>query len=274
MFQKYRRSTLLLTSSFLLIFLAGCGSGRILTPAPAAPFAAIAGNWVLAPTQPGTSVSSSTGVPSLTGSFTAQGDQVSGLFHFTGTPRCLPAGSALQLTGAMDGKGQLHLTSQPIDGAVYTVQGQISTDGRSLTGASYSLTGDGCSAASGTAAGTMYAPVSGTYTGTFTDSTGVAIPVSTTLTQSSTPDSNGQFHLTGNATFSNNPCFASPVLTDSLVTGSTLSASYTELQGPISSTVTATGTLNSNATMLTVSAYAVKGGACDGNSGTGVLTKQ
>ncbi len=100
------------------------------------------------------------------------------------------------------------------------------------------------------------------------------MPISTTLTQVAAPDSNGQFHLTGNAAFAANPCFSSPAVTDSLVTGDALSATYSQTSGGVTATVTASGTFNADATTLTITKYSIAGGACDGDSGTGLLTKQ
>ncbi len=61
-------------------------------------------------------------------------------------------------------------------------------------------------------------------------------------------------------------------MTTSLVTGNSLTVTYTD---PGSSAVlTASGTFNSAATVLTITSWSITGGACGGDAGTGSLTEQ
>ena len=63
-----------------------------------------------------------------------------------------------------------------------------------------------------------------------------------------------------------------PTLTTSLVTGNSLSMTYTDtVSGAV---LTSSGTFNGAATQLTITSWSITGGACDGDSGTGTLTEQ
>jgi hypothetical protein len=264
--------------SLLALLLAGCASTSSNSSnfAAATSYTVASGNWAIAP-QP--AAGNSAPVPAASGSLLRAADgTLTGTFRLSPAPACLPPATNLAVTGSVDAKGQLHLASEPINGATWTLTGQLAADGRSLTASTTSLSGGACAPVTASAAGTLYTPISGTYAGSFTDASGVTVPVSTTLTQTSAPDANGQYHLSGSATFPSNPCFASPAVTDSLVTGNSLSASYSPQQGPVSSlvtsTVSASGTFNADATTLTITAYSVAGGDCDGDTGTGLLSKQ
>jgi hypothetical protein len=97
--------------------------------------------------------------------------------------------------------------------------------------------------------------------------------VSTLLQQTSQPDLNGQFSLSGTTTFPNTNCFVEqPSVQTSLATGSSLSITYTDTAS--STVLTAVGTFNSSASTLTITSWSIKGGACNGDSGTGSLTAQ
>jgi hypothetical protein len=268
----------LVLASLLILLVAGCASNSSNSNnfAAASTYILASGNWAIAPqVAPGNPAN----VPAASGSLLRVADgALTGTFRLSPAPGCLPPATNLVGTGSVDAKGQLHLASAPINGATWTLTGQLAADGRSLTTAASALSGGTCAPVTASAAGTLYTPISGTYAGSFTDASGVTVPVSTTLTQTSTPDANGQYHLSGNATFPSNPCLTSPAVTDSLVTGNSLSAAYSQQQGPVSSpvtsTVSASGTFNADATVLTISAYSVAGGDCNGDTGTGLLSKQ
>ncbi len=266
-----RRSILPLILSLCSLGLAGCGSSHSLpSQLSTSAFADLSGNWTIAPqAAPGEAQ-----LPAASGSLTSQGNAVSGIFRLNGPSGCFAPATNLVLSGEMSSTGKLTLASAPIAGATWSLQGQIAPGGRSITNATYSVKGGACPETGGSAGGTQYTPISGVYAGTFTDGSGGSTPVSTTLTQTSAPDANGQFHLSGTANFAENPCFTSPAVTDSLVTGNSLSASYSQTNGGVTTTVTASGTFNTDATTLTITSSSIQGGACDGDSGTGVLTKQ
>jgi hypothetical protein len=273
----------LLGLSLLVLLATGCAStSNHFDAGSSATYAVASGNWAITSQisdQPSSQQSGqpieSPALPTSSGSLTrAVNGSVSGIFRLSPAPACLPVDGNLAIRGSVDAQGQLHLSSEPVNGAIWSLTGQLSADGKMLTSGTASLSGGACPTLTASAAGTFYTPISGTYSGSFTDTRGVTVPVSTTLTQTSAPDPNGQYHLAGNATFPSNSCFTSPAVTDSLVTGNALSAAYSQQQGSVTSTVTAAGTFNSDATTLTISGYSILGGDCDGDAGTGLLTKQ
>jgi hypothetical protein len=263
-------------AAVLGMVLTGCGGSQSPTAmSAAASKMAVTGNW---------SFAAGAGAPApfvVNAGFAAPAsDPQTGAQQFSGVARitgagCVSSGTNVVLSGSADAHNNLTLTSQPFGGTTLTLRGQLSADGKSITGATYAFAGGSCAAlASGQAAATSYASISGTYAGPFIDAEGNSIAVTANLTQTTQPDPNGQFHLSGSATFANNSCFVSPVVTDSVVTGSSLSTTYSSTQNGQTSTITATGTFNSGSTVLTVSNWKVAGGMCDGETGTGTLTEQ
>jgi hypothetical protein len=244
------------------LLLAGCGQVNTAVQVGTS----LSGNWTFAP-------ANSSVVLNL--GFT-QGayETVSAVARLNGAS-CVPSTTNILLTGSVaGGSNQMMLVSSPFNGTTLTLVGQVAGDGKGIAGATWSFTGGNC-ASLGKAAvtATDYSAIDGTYTGNFVDTEGNQIPVSALLEQTSQPDQNGQFSLSGTATFPGNPCFVDqPSVTTSVVTGSSLSMTYTD---PGSSAVlNAVGTFNSQATQLTVTGWTISGGACDGDSGTGSLTEQ
>lgn len=251
-----------LSSACLALAFAGCNSTHMTQPP-----AQLAGNWAF------TSQSTSSNPTSLTlnaGLTTQVNGSITAIGHLNGAS-CVASASAITLTGSVDNHDRLVLKSQPFSGTTLTITGQLAPDGSSVTNTQMTFSGGSCSSLGTVAATTtQYTQINGTYSGNFTDAGGSTGAVTAQLTQTTQPDANGTFHLSGSATFASNPCFTQPLVTDSLVTGSNLSTTYT--QG--NATITAVGTFNSDATVLTVTNWQVAGGICDGESGTGLLTKQ
>jgi hypothetical protein len=243
-----------------LTLLTGCGMAN--TPVQVG--TSLSGNWAFVP---------STSNVVLNLGFT-QGayETVSAVARLSGNSCISPTADVL-LTGSVGGDNEMLLVSAPFGGTTLTLQSQVSGDGKSMAGATWSFVGGNCSAlgkASVTA--TNYSSINGTYTGTFLDGSS-PMAVSTLLQQTSQPDLNGQFSLSGTTTFPNTNCFVEqPSVQTSLVTGSSLSITYTDTAS--STVLTAVGTFNSSASTLTITSWSIKGGACNGDSGTGSLTAQ
>jgi hypothetical protein len=257
---------LMAVSASILSFLSvtGCNSSTQLISGHQTTL--VSGNWAF------TSAASQTTPRALTlnvGFANVSKETLTAIAHLSGAS-CVSSTAGITFSGSIDSNNQLVLTSKPFNGNTLTVKGQLAADGKSISGATWSFSGGNCAAlGSGAVSAMAYAQINGTYTGTFVDADNNQLAVSATLTQTTQPDENGQFHLSGSATFPNNPCFTAPVVTDSLVTGSSLSTTYTE--GAAS--ITATGTFNSSASQLTVTKWQVTGGLCDGDSGTGLLAE-
>ncbi len=248
--------------ALIALSFAGCNATRMTGTA-----ANLTGNWSF------TTQANTTSASALTmnaGLSTQANGQITAVAHLIGTT-CVSANTAIQMSGWANGSGELLLTSQPFNGTTLTIKGEIPAGSSKLTNTTMTFTGGSCSALGAQpATSTQFSQINNTYTGNFTDQDGTAFPVSATLTQTTQPDANGQFHLSGSATFPNNPCFTQPIVTDSLVTGENLSTTYA--QG--NATITAVGTFNADATQLTVTNWQVAGGMCDGAHGTGLLTQQ
>lgn len=252
-------SLLAVSSGLALALVAGCGQIN----SPLRVGTAIAGNWSFVPAA--SNVTLNLGVTQ--GAY----ETVSAIGRLTGAS-CVSPQTNILLTGSVDGNDDLTLVSSPFGGTTLTIKGQVAANGEGMAGANWTFAGGNCSAL-GTArvTATNYTQIGGTYRGTFLDASGNQLPVSAFLQQTSQPDQNGQFSLSGTAQFPSNTCFVDqPSVTSSLVTGSSLSMTYTD---PGSGAVlTAAGSFNSAATQLTITMWSIAGGACDGNSGSGSLT--
>jgi hypothetical protein len=225
----------------------------------------LSGNWTFAP--------ASSGVVLNLGFMQGAYETVSAIARLNGSS-CVSPGSDILLTGSVGLDNKMMLVSSPFSGTTLTLQGEVSGDGKGIAAATWAFTGGNCaSLGTGAVTATDYSAINGTYTGTFIDSSNNSIPVSALLEQTSQPDLNGQFSLSGTATFPNNSCFVNqPSVTTSTITGSSLSMTYTDAGS--STTLTAIGTFNAQASQLTITSWSISGGACNGDSGTGSLTVQ
>jgi hypothetical protein len=254
--------------------IAGCSSSMrqpILNP----DLVPVSGNWQLASSSP-----QAASLPQLSGALSGNSTAITGLFHTTASGACITPQTIVILSGKADAQRNLFLISSPFDnGSILTIRGVLAPDGHSMLNASYNVVGGACAFTpeNGTSVAPMiaaqYQAISGSYAGNFVDGDGDSLPVTAILTQTTQPDANGAFHLTGNATFPGNPCLTAPVITDSTVTGSSLSATYSQQQNGVTNTVVASGTFNADASILTITNWTLSGG-CGADNGTGLLTKQ
>jgi hypothetical protein len=173
------------------------------------------------------------------------------------------------LTGTVDESGNFTLTASSSYPSTFTLTGNVSGSG--LTG-TFSLTA-GTSTDSGTVSGTYIQPIDGTYIGVATSAiTGASLSVTAILTQGSTPGSNGALPLSGTVAFGGYNCFSSTtVSTGSAVLGEAYG--LTLVPTNTSSSVGAEGGVSPDAKTLTFD-YAVFGGGCAFDDGTGTLTRQ
>ena len=125
------------------------------------------------------------------------------------------------------------------------------------------------------AAGAEIAPLNGTYTGTFTESASTLaspIPsgaVSLALTQSSTPNADGSFPLTGTFSFIGGGCDSGFPLTGT-VSGEGITLNWTEI-APYWGAITFTASTNPAATQIAATSVVFANSPC-GNSTTGSTT--
>lgn len=249
----------------LAFFLVGCSSS--LAPLSGMASNALTGNWQVS------STSASAGkLPVLSGELRGSAEAVTGIFHAASAGACVTPSSAVSVTGHADVKNVLTLTGL-LAGGTLTISGNVAEDGKSLTGATYTVAGGSCAfSAPAAATAQAYNSVTGTYKGSFSDSGGHVIDITASLTQTPASDTTGNFQLSGSGTFPNNPCFSSPVsVSNAQVTGGSFTQTYAD--PATKNTVTATGTFSTDAATLTVANWSLTG-SCGPDSGAGSLTRQ
>ena len=258
--------------------LAGCAATSSTTPTAATQsYAQLAGNWQF-------TAAGNTTLSSLAGSLAVSGTTVTGMLHpLAGTCVTGAAVHPFAVSGIIDSAGLLTLTSTNFSGGAFHLTGTIAANQHSLQSPTYTVSGGSCSSAAPAFArltpqdnatitiAQQYQPISGTYTGNFSDADGVVMAVSANLQQSSSPDANGDFHLSGTATFANNPCLNTPVVTDSVINGATVTATYTD--ATTGNSIVGTGTFDATATTLTVTQWTLSGASSCADSGTGSIAK-
>lgn len=182
--------------------LSGCStstSTNTLASTPTQSYAELAGNWQFA-------TASNTSLSALGGSLSVSGANVSGTLHpLAGACVTGPAAAPFAVAGHISSAGLLTLNSASFAGGAFHLTGTIAADQHSLQSPAYTISGGSCEAATPALSrlhpqdtitiAQQYQPISGTYTGNFSDPDGVVMAVSANLQQSSSPDSNGYYHL-------------------------------------------------------------------------------
>ena len=266
--------------------LAGCGASTPSnsTPAPAG----ITGNWQLALTS--TTGGSATGGSATYGIYLTQtGSTVSGIIGMqqayplcvppSGPPCAFPFGEiALDLVGTADSSGNIVLNSVPDSGgpAAFSITASTTEDTR-LSG-TYTITLVNTSPAGtwvdqGTISGNTIDALNGTYSGTLKSLvTGNTIGITTTLSQTSSPDSGGNLEVSGSANFTGSPCFTSATVPNpGPLLGNQLVIDFVPTSSP-TTTIVLSGTLSQDAKTIAAT-YEINGG-CGSDTGSGTLTLQ
>jgi len=230
--------------------------------------ASVAGNWQFSSTS-----AAAAKLPSLSGELSGTGASITAILHSDSASACVPPTTTIALTGTTNSQGVTILTSSNFPSGTLTISGSLAMGGKSFTGATYTVTGSTtCAFASPAGAtATAFSPISGTYAGTFSDPSGPILTIKASLTQSPASDPNGNFTLSGLATF-NNSCFSNAVsVSNTQVTGGSFAFTYAD---PVTTnSIVATGTFSTDGTTLPVSNWTLSG-PCGPDSGTGTLTKQ
>ncbi len=256
-------TSLLLTST---LGISGCSSALI--PTPAAGKTVVTGNWQLSST-----TADAAKLPMLSGELTGGGSAITGIFHSSAASTCISPKTAIELTGSANAANQLTLKAAQLAGGTLTVSGTLAADGKSLTNATYNVTGGSCAFARAVPVNAQaFASINGNYSGTFSDPDGQVLNITASLTQTPSSDTDGNFTLSGTGNLGANPCFNSPVsVTDSQVTGGSFSLTYAD--STTGNSVQANGTFSPDGTTLTVTQWTLTG-TCGPDTGTGLLTKQ
>jgi hypothetical protein len=268
----FQRTAISALSLCLIACAAGCGDNASSTTASSGASPSVTGEWLFSSgatgsTSEGTAPSVAAGLVDTSGAVTGTGT----VYGCTTTPQ------QTTLQGTVGSKGTFALTTGKLTGgAVLTLSGQLSADGKTVSSMALSTAGAGCKAAAGrSVTGQVYTPAQGDYAGTFTGQDGVAVPVTGTLSQSTVPGPGGSYTLSGSVSFPSSPCLDTATINSALstVTGGALSATYETTVNGQTVTVTATGTADAAAKNVTITSWLSAGGECDGYGGTGSLTE-
>jgi hypothetical protein len=119
---------------------------------------------------------------------------------------CGTVSSPTAVTGTIDANNNLTLTL-PVGGGTATITATLGTNPQALVDGSFKVVGGFCSMSATPMTMAQYAPVTGTYTGTFSvpnsdgvPTSGTTITLTAVLTQSTTANSGGAYPVTGTFT--------------------------------------------------------------------------
>jgi hypothetical protein len=256
------KKTILSTCLMAVFLLAGCGSGTSGNSTTSTPtYPNVTGNWAV------TAVSQLIGTTFQLGGYitSATPGTVTGTIHVLNSG-CYSLSQDVPVTGTLSTSGAISITSSTVSSQVIALSGTINN--YVLSGGTYTITG-GCAAGDhGTVTGYITLTYSDVYAGSF-----YSIPshltIGTTITAGqSGPDSDGFFHVTGSATFSGSPCFASGTITASTIAGAYMSVTI----GTTNGTVTFYGFQTDSTGKTITGDYTVSGGSCNGDYGTGSVS--
>lgn len=267
-----------LMALMISIILCSCGGGSsgsfsssVPTSPPVVQTPALNGNWEIE------AVSQVSGTSYLVGgTLSTTGTNVTGILHILTVPSCYVASNGaiydFPVTGTVSSAGAVSLTSSVVQNMTLQLTGTWSNG--TITSGTYAVTG-GCGTGDhGAITGFPVPSLSGTYAGTFTSTpSGVQVKTTITLSQSTTPGADGEYGLTGTATFTS-ACFS---------TGTIAADPYSYAMGGFAQTEITTGNglvifdgviTDSSAKTIT-GRYSVTGGiGCDGDYGIGTATRQ
>ena len=144
---------------------------------------------------------------------TSQSYLIGGIFqndgngNITGVARvdrsaCFDFGVPVTFSGSVNSQNQLTLTSASINGQVITLSGSVSSDGKTISGGTFSISGGCASGDHGTTSGFQVQGVAGTYSGTFLIA-GHPVTVTAAITQENGGNT-GASMLTGTISFTIN----------------------------------------------------------------------
>jgi len=215
----------------LLALTAGCGGSGTPMTQSASPYT-FSGDWGTR-LPPGVAPGNAP-IGAFVGTLSASNGMISGmltpLFSNSIAPACGSTSfTPAPVSGTIDSGGNLTLTL-PVGGGTATLTATLSTNPETLVNGMYKVTGGTCAMPSTAMQIGQFAPLTGTYSGTFNavnllsgqPLAGTSTAITAVLTQSTTPNSNGQFPITGMVTVTG-ACSASfSFSSDSFVWGGNL----------------------------------------------------
>ncbi|HEV2618366.1 MAG TPA: hypothetical protein VGU23_00340 [Acidobacteriaceae bacterium] len=258
-----------------LAALLGCG----MTPTsnPSGPStASLSGDWLALALPNPSNLQLPTPIVEFSGSLQFNGSSIAGILH-AADPEinpCVSFTQDLQATGTIDSSNHLSLTI-PISGGVATITATLPSNPMTYIPATWQIIGGACAMPATSISLAQFAPVTGTYTGTFNAYSGppVAIvpgsatAISAVLTQSTTPNADGQFPLSGTITASG-ACSGSFTLTNEVVSGGGIGPSLGFPTPPL----VFTGAIEPTGTTLMGAFFSLTN--CNSQAYSGRLTRQ
>src|SRR5665213_643986 len=205
-----------------LPLLVGCGGSA---PAPPATvFPNVTGNWQfeVGNAGPGVPILIGSPIAALSGSLSSTDGKVTGTLtslSISITP-CISSNTDIQVSGTINSAGDLSLTA-PVAGGVATITALVTANLTPIFEGTYQVIGRPCAQTSVPLASIEVPNVSGTYAGTLTESnpqTTGSLTVKAALVESTTPNADGKYPLTGSITYSGD-CTGTLSLTNYLVAG-------------------------------------------------------
>lgn len=201
---------------------------------------------------------------------------VTAMMHTNDTSfACFDNISGIMFTGTLTPQGQLSLTSSPINGQTISITAMVSSDGKTISGGTYSVMGTGCLPSNdhGTLTGSAVQVVAGTYNGSFSMN-GSMINASLVLKQGPvSPD--GSFPITASATFTNSGAcggFSSAGSEGGSQKGLFVSTQMVPNTGAV--VITFSGLFTDSSAKTINGTFAVNGGLCDQLKGQVMMNLQ
>jgi hypothetical protein len=227
----------------------------------------ITGNW-------GGNVTPSVGTPlplfgsiDQSGGETSSGQFTTSVLHITSS--CFSAIPDIPSQGFVQGNA-VTLNSFAVDGQYLNLTGTSADNGSSISG-TFSIYGNCANGLAGNFSINRYAVVGGTYSGTLNATSGVAYPLSLSVTQMTGANGAGGFEISGTATLSGAACFAQGTASQqSQISGPNATFAFVSTNG---ATLALSGVFDVTTSHLTQVSYVLSGGTCGSQTGSGVLDK-
>jgi hypothetical protein len=253
----------------------GCGSSP--TASAPAQYLNVNGNWEALGLQSPPTVGLTTPIAAFMGALQSTNGTVTGTLRAFDASNflnpCVAFTQDLAATGTLTPAGNFVVTV-PISNGTATLTATLSANLQTFTQGSWQIVGGACAMPSTPMAITQYAPVTGTYTGTLTAyGTTTSTAISAVLTQSTTPDLDGRFPLTGTVT-APGICSGTFSLIPEVVSGNGI---YTTNTGTLAPAAELTGAFLPDASTFqtaVVNIYGTLGLNCSAGVFSGPLTRQ
>ena len=252
-------------------FLLGCAasdSGKVVNST-----SDFTGNWGFGISDPAGPFT----IYSLTGALSGKGANITGTFRATSTG-CVSPTQDIAFTGSQTADGTLTLTSTNLPNNVATISSignglMPLTNQSALFFGALVVTGSGPCAMGGIVLeGEEFAPLTGTYIGPITSTSGTTANFTATLAQAAA-NSDGQFPESGTITVAGATC-ANVFSLTGLVAGSALTATLTPVSGPSATATLTTGPPYGETTNSLSFSMTITGSGCNAGIYSGTLTMQ